>query len=109
MHAYDKGAECLAPSVELVQSALLQSIQDDGRWSSNELSNIIAVSTLIKTGYSGHEVDKAIEHIIKRQDDDGGWENAIAFPDLYNPVFYGSRELVTASALQALYLFNRSN
>ncbi len=101
--AVDEGASCLEPSLPKIKRTLLEGVREDGTWSQNFFSNVVATFTLVKLEERGAIVSSAVEHILKMQRGDGGWDNAVVFPDLYNPVFYGSREIVTATALRTLF------
>lgn len=107
LSARDYGASCLDPAVPRIQKALLDLQKSDGTWTSNNLSNVFATLALMQTGYRGEALDNAVKNVLKLQESDGGWGNALLFPDLYNPVFYGSRALVTATAVKTLFEYEK--
>ncbi len=99
---------CLAPSVPLIREELISTQRTDGTWSSNLFNNVMAARALLFTDYRGEALDRAIANLLQLQRQDGGWDNAVIFPDLVNPVFYGSRELITAGAIQVLDTYKKS-
>jgi len=106
--ATNRGAACLEQSVDPIVQEIISTVRSDGTWSENFLSNIFAVSALLQAGYTGTEVDRAVEYILSEQQEDGGWKNATIFPDLYNPVFYGSPEITTTGAMYVLDLYRNA-
>ncbi|MEK7643337.1 MAG: hypothetical protein AAB372_02720 [Patescibacteria group bacterium] len=105
--AHEAGAQCLADVMPRVKEDLISTARNDGTWTENFFGNIAATMALVKTGYRGPVVDRSIEKIIAAQQENGGWGNAVVFPDLYNPVFYGSQELVAASVIELLSAYQQ--
>jgi hypothetical protein len=98
----DGGAIGLKPILGKIKSYLLNKQDTNGRWSGNILENAMATESLINCGYKGIVVDGAINNLLKAQKADGGWPNSAFFvgvPEL----FYGSRELTTAIAIEVLW------
>lgn len=101
------GATCIAQSIPLVEQQLIESARPDGTWSSNLFNNVAAAHALAVLHSRDGALKRGVMYILSEQQDDGGWENAPIFPDLINPVFYGSRELITAIALHTLYEYRQ--
>lgn len=70
----------------------------------NTLENAMATASLINCGYKGIVVDGAINNLLKAQKADGGWPNSAFFAGVPE-LFYGSRELTTAIAIEALWKY----
>ncbi len=69
------------------------------------LNNALAANALINLGYQGPELDSAITSLLSSQSQDGGWP-AFAFyiKEIKSEKHcFGSRELTTVIALEALY------
>jgi len=97
----DGGAVGLKPTSGKIKNYLLNKQNVVGEWG-NILENAMATVSLINFEYKEIEVDRAINNLLKDQRPDGGWPNSAFFrgvPEL----FYGSRELSTAIAIEALW------
>ena len=103
----DYRVSCTTSSLPKLQDFLTIQEKEDGTWSANIFSNIIATIALLEIGNQGEKVDMAVKQILEKQSEDGEWPTANVFPDLYNPVFYGSEAITTATALSALFLYNK--
>ncbi len=71
------------------------------------LNTALAANTLINLGYQGPEQDEAISALLSTQGDDGAWP-AFAFytkKSKSETYCFGSRELTTVIALEALYRY----
>lgn len=106
--AVDYGAMCLDPLLFSIEEELIKTERGDGTWTANLFSNMAATQVLINLGYKGDVLDRAVANVLASQEKDGGWENAVMFPDLINPVFFSSREMMTAFALQILDTYAKS-
>ena len=104
----DNNVTCTAPSMQKLQNYVVTQERGDGTWSSNVFSNVSAIGTLLKTGYRGELVDRGVQRVLEQQATDGGWAKANLFPDLYNPVFYGSKAISTAVILNVLAMYQEN-
>ncbi len=99
----DGGAVGLKPILEKIKNYLLNKRNVVSEWGNN-LENAMATVSLINCGYKGVEVEKAIDNLLKAQRPDGGWPNSAFFAGVPE-LFYGSRELTTAIAVEALWKY----
>jgi hypothetical protein len=99
--AYDRGVLSLAPCRERVVSAIAGRRRPDGSFG-DELATALAVATLCNLG--GGDTDDlggAASFLVSRQRSDGSWPRASFYVDFAGG-FYGSDELTTAFAVEAL-------
>ena len=89
--------------MEKIKNYLLNKRNVVSEWGNN-LENAMATVSLINCGYKGVEVEKAIDNLLKAQRPDGGWPNSAFFAGVPE-LFYGSRELTTAIAVEALWKY----
>lgn len=82
-------------------------MEDEGRGWRGPLANAFVLVTLLNTGYQERKV---LEHVrqcvLLSQCPDGGWPNAPFFPGQPG-LFYGSRELTTAIALEGVSAYEQ--
>lgn len=104
--AYSSGMECLAPMREtLIQRILAQKLPDGS--SGNPLFTALNAAALQNLNYQGGEIDEAVSYLVNQQRIDGSWPSMCFFvlpkgviP--WGPWHYGSDELTTGFALEAL-------
>ncbi len=92
--------------VPTIRKYLLARQDKRGGWG-NPLEDIMGTLTLLNTGPICQEVERAVDYVRNNQQSDGGWPIA-AFSYYWRREkirFYGSRELNTAMALEALWKF----
>jgi predicted Rdx family selenoprotein len=99
----DGGAIGLKLILRNIKNYLLNKQNVKGEWG-NTLENAMATVSLINCGYKGIVVDGAINNLLKEQKADGGWPNSAFFAGVPE-LFYGSRELTTAIAIEALWKY----
>ena len=100
-HAYHQGASCLEPAKTAWQSRLLQQQHPDGGWG-NIIDTALAASALLRFGYDGETLDRAIQHLLSRQQPNGSWRRAIRRAHELKPVWHVSEEISTGHVLEAL-------
>ena len=71
----------------------------DGDWG-HDLATALAVNALINFGYNGPAAEHAIAVLLNNQNDHGYWPNNMFFR--YDDSYYGSPDLTTAVAVEAL-------
>lgn len=75
------------------------------------LENALAIVGLLNCSSENMELTQLIEHLLNMQEDDGGWPMGIFFTEgpwtEYHNIAYGSRELTTAIALEAISKWQR--
>lgn len=75
------------------------------------LENACSTIGLINCSSKAKELTEEIEHLLRMQGKDGGWSKSMFFtggPYTEYSIAYGSRELTTAIALEALYKYLRA-
>jgi hypothetical protein len=104
--ATDGPVPALNGAVQQVAEGLIALREEQTGWG-NALWNALALVTLLNAGYWEHEVVQlTVERLLEMQQPDGGWPNAPFFPGQPG-LFYGSRELTTAIALEGLVGYDR--
>lgn len=103
----DGNAKGLRPALPVIKKYLLEKFNATKNWR-DPLKNAIAAVGLINVGFRGLELDKAIHNLMNTQKSDGGWPISSFFSFPRKIEFYGSRELNTAIALEALYKYQKS-
>lgn len=77
----------------------------------DSLENALATVGLLNCGSENTELTQLIEHLLSMQEDDGGWPLGIFFTEgpytESHNIAYGSRELTTAIALEAISKWQR--
>ena len=97
--AYALGVDTLQP----LKTAIVEEIlprQDDSGGFGSDLSTALALNCLKYFAYHGPEIDSGIRHLLKRQALDGSWAIAPFYRGWKK--YYGSSELTTAFAVEAL-------
>lgn len=97
-------APCLLESKDTIVGDILASVKQDGSFGS-PLDTALAVDSLFNYGYSGTVITPAIEYLMKNQYRNGSWRQDpffISSPAIY---YYGSPELTTAFAIEALQAY----
>jgi hypothetical protein len=107
----DGRASCLSSSMSEVTSFLLSTQHADGSWGT-DLSTAYASAALLDAGYRGRAIDQAVAWMLGRQSPDGAWASSASYTDsgVHGPGgnFYGSPELTTAMALEALSKYRQA-
>lgn len=87
----------------ILKGYLLNTQNNNGGWG-NSLEDAMATVSLINLGVKGKSLEKAINNLLSLQESDGGWPIAPFSLYIYpkEKEFYGSRELNTVIALEAL-------
>jgi hypothetical protein len=99
--AYASGVDSLADAAEALARKVEREQLNDGSFG-DELQTAWAICALLGVGYSDRVVlEPAVQFLEHRQRDDGSWpaRAAYLYPGRY---YYGSEELTTAFALEAL-------
>lgn len=108
--AYLEGIKCLGKHKDAIIKATLS--YWDGDSFGNDLHTALAVNTLIAYGYKGSEVDTALDRLVERQKADGSWQKWTYFRGNDSGFLgeaeekmwaWGSKELTTAVAIEALH------
>jgi hypothetical protein len=103
----------LAPAVAILQEDLLVSVRMDGAghyfWDRGapDLNTAFAVAALLYAGTTGEVIDGAVDYLISKQDDSGGWSAGPFFrgrSDDGATATWSSPAFTTAMALEALIL-----
>lgn len=102
----DGNVKDLQPILPVIKKYLLEKY-DALEKQRDPLKNAQVAVSLINSGYRGYELDKAILNLIYTQDSDDGWPITSFFPFPGKLEFYGSRELNTAIALEALWKYQK--
>ncbi|HEX6203372.1 MAG TPA: hypothetical protein VF100_10235, partial [Thermoanaerobaculia bacterium] len=95
----------LAPCRDPVVERVLAEQRDDGSFGA-PLETAFAVSTLLDLAWSGPALGRARRSLLATQEADGSWPASAFFLD-FEGGFYGSREVSTALALEALVRLDR--
>jgi len=67
----------------------------------NELDTALALNTLMNLDYYGIEVGKGINTLLQKQLSNGSWKRQVFYIDP-KPNYFGSEELTTALAIEAM-------
>ncbi len=102
IYAYNN-AKDLQSTKPIIEKYLLDTQNDRGGWG-NSLEDAMSTVGLINLGVKRKRLEKAIDNLLSLQDGDGGWPIAPFSYYIYpkEKEFYGSRELNTAVASEAL-------
>lgn len=103
--AYKNNVSCLNESRQIIIEKLKLLSRADGSFG-NDLQTAQALNALMDLGYRGSEVQRGIANLTKAQSGDRSWKNTTFYLDPYLPhypaLYFGSKELTTALALEAL-------
>jgi cytochrome P450 len=104
--AFFNGVCELGKAAEAILDKVLVRQQDDGSFGS-DINTAYAACTMLNFGLSDHlALDRAVRHMLSRQEPDGAWSLVAACtgPEPPEPasVWWGSKELTTAFSLEAL-------
>jgi hypothetical protein len=97
--AYKHSVSALGATREKILERVVLSQAEDGSWG-NELLTALAVCTLLNFGESGVALGRGVEYLLQTQLDDGSWRRVAMYAG--REPYYGSEELTTALAVQAL-------
>jgi hypothetical protein len=97
--AYKHGNLCLNESKEHILHETLNLQRIDGSFGS-DLDTALALNTLLNFNYHGNGIDWGINALLQDQLDNGSWRRYNIF--LGSAPYYGSEELTTALAVEAL-------
>jgi len=96
---------CFEESREPMVKSVLAQQRGDGSFGT-DLDTAFAINTLLNCGYTGIEVSRGIDNLLKKQNPGGSWTKSPffinPFPDRGPTINYGSEELNTALAVEAL-------
>lgn len=100
--ARERGVSCFTQLDGLIASRLVKARQPDGTFGS-ALDDALAVTIALRTGAKDLELRPVVERLLATQRPDGDWPRKRFFvgPSLR----YGSEELTTAFAIEALHRF----
>ena len=106
----DGHQNCLEEIVPDLKDYLIKRQKSDGSFG-DELETALATASLLNLNYTGPETSRAINHIIKTQQEDGGWPLRIFYSNVNQAgpdwIGFGSRELTTAISLEALSKYRK--
>jgi len=109
--AYSDGCNStLSSAITGIKDYLLYG-KDRNRRYKDPLENASSIIGLLNCGGKTTELTQAIEHLLRMQGRDGGWQKSMFFtggPYTEYSIAYGSRELTTAIALEALYKYSKT-
>ncbi len=91
----------MGEALPTVVSLLRQTQQPDGSWGSS-LDTALALVALMDARYRGDALGKGIAALLARQGADGSWPAGVYYTGLPLSYFYGSQEVTTAFAAEAL-------
>lgn len=100
--AYKHSNSCLTRSKDHIINKTLE-IQLDNEAFKNELDTAYIVNILLNLDYHGNEIDSGIQNLIEKQHPDGSWGMHIFY--LGPAPYYGSKEVTTALAVEALHKY----
>ena len=105
--AYSDGkVKKLKPNLGKIKEYLLKTQNPDGGWG-NDLYTALATNALINMDYKGHRLEKAIEHILNTQENNGSWDIYSIYILPERPIYFGSQELTTSFNLEALIKYKK--
>lgn len=102
--AYKHGNPCLGTSKEHIIEEILALQKTDGSFG-NEQDTAFALNALLNFDYFGIEINHGIKNLLEKQRPDGSWGLYILY--LGPAPYYGSEELTTALALEALEKYGK--
>lgn len=94
--AYAAGATCLAPAIEAMRRTLLAQQQPDGSWG-DDLETACAAAALLRIGYRGPPIERAVALLVAHQRADGSWPAC-----RFIAANHGAAALTTAIILEVL-------
>ncbi|MEK6874808.1 MAG: hypothetical protein AABX52_03615 [Nanoarchaeota archaeon] len=98
-------SSCLDNLKEKIINNILQTQKKDCSFG-NDLDTAIALGSLIRLNYTGPQIDCAASLLRKKQKPDGSWNKHVWYG--YSLYYYGSKEITTAFAIEALYLYQHT-
>lgn len=98
--AYKSGNSCFNRSKEHMLHNILVLQKKSGSFG-NELDTALALNTLMNLDYYGIEVGKGINTLLQKQLSNGSWKRQVFYIDP-KPNYFGSEELTTALAIEAM-------
>jgi hypothetical protein len=96
----------LKPAVDSITDFLLKKQLNDGSWGNN-LDTVLALCSLVNSGYSGDAVLKALRHLFEFQNKFGQLNSCAFFKD-FSPKYFGSAYLTSAIFLESLIKFKKN-
>lgn len=99
--AFKNGIGAFKESKELIIKSTLNYQKKNGSFG-NDLKTALALNTLFNFDYSGKEIDLGINYFLKNQRSNGSWKRSFLFLGPFPYLFYGSEELTTALAIEAM-------
>lgn len=98
--ALKNGVTCFEESRDIIIERIVNMQAPDGSFGS-DIENALALAALMDFDFYDKEVGIGIEYLLSRQKTDGSWQNG---PFFYEKgyAYWGSRELTTAFALEAI-------
>ena len=104
--AYADGARCLEPARQGLEARLLEEQRPDGSWG-DAMDTALAASSLMHFGYEGRALDRAVGALLSQQQPDGSWPRALWRLLRGHPFWFGSTEVTTGIALEAMDCYLR--
>lgn len=98
--AYFLGVRSLEPCRAPMVRRILARQREDGTFG-DPLATALACTSLLNFGETGDSLGCALDALCAQQSEDGSWPRSTFYID-FNGGFYGSEELTTAIALEAL-------
>ena len=104
--AYIHGNSCLGQIKKNIIYKTLILQKEDGSFG-NDLDTAIALNTLLNFNYHGNEVNLGVNSLVQKQLISGSWKKQVFYLDGM-PNYYGSEELTTALAIEAMNKYLKS-
>lgn len=107
--AFKNKVTALGENKEFVINSILSYQKKPGVFGS-DLGTALALNTLFNFSYLGRELDLGINYLAKRQLANGSWRKSFLFLGPFPYRYYGSEELTTALAIEAMknYLYDKN-
>lgn len=105
---FNHGIEDIEPAKMILINRILASQQPNGQLGTSSLDTAFGISTLISAGYCGKSLESAVCFLVNGQSVNGSWpRQSFYYSGPKKAVGWGSEELTTAIALQALDAFRK--
>jgi len=102
--AYKHGNQCLGRLTKHIIQKTLKIKREDGSFG-NDLDTALALNILLNFNYHGERANSGMRQLLQRQRSNGSWNKNVFY--LGPATYYGSEELTTAIAIEALQKYSR--
>lgn len=104
--ALNDNTSCILENKEVIIQEIINNFNEGVGGFGDEMETAFAINTLLKFGYDGKEIDRAIQYLLQKQNQDGSFNSGIIFTNSGQTTYFSSA-FSTAVVAEALARYQK--